>query len=115
MLSGQFNLYMFILGKPGACEKMGKFQCKNGKCISKGYICDSDDDCGDWSDESKTDGAFCGMFLNSFVAGIFSLTCWDRINYIKTNVNSLRVALTKISKKFNILEYILKMVFTYGL
>ena len=75
LLSGQFNLYMFILGKPGTCEKIGAFQCKNGKCISKGYICDSNDDCGDRSDESKTDGAFCGMFLNSFVAGIFSLTC----------------------------------------
>ena len=77
LLSGQFNLYMFILGKPGTCEKIGKFQCKNGKCISKGYICDSDDDCGDRSDESKTDGAFCGMLLNSFVAltGIFCLTC----------------------------------------
>ena len=43
---------MFILGKPGTCEKIGKFQCKNGKCISKEYICDSDDDCGDRSDES---------------------------------------------------------------
>ena len=75
LLSGQFNLYMFILGKSGTCEKIGAFQCKNGKCISKGYICDSNDDCGDRSDESKTDGAFCGMFLNSFVAGIFSLTC----------------------------------------
>ena len=75
LLSGQFNLYMFILGKPGTCEKIGAFQCKNGKCISKSHICDSNDDCGDTSDESKTDGAFCGMFLNSFVAGIFSLTC----------------------------------------
>ena len=75
LLSSQFNLYMFVLGKPGTCEKIGKFQCKNGKCISKEYICDSDDDCGDRSDESQTDGAFCGMFLNSFVTGIFSLPC----------------------------------------
>ena len=63
LLSGQFNLYMFILGKPGTCEKIGAFQCKNGKCISKSHICDSNDDCGDRSDESKTDGAFCGMLL----------------------------------------------------
>ena len=75
LLSGQFNLHIFILGKPGTCEKIRKFQCKNGKCILKEYICDFNDDCGDRSDESKTDGAFCGMFLNSFVAGIFSLTC----------------------------------------
>ena len=68
---------MFILGKPGTCEKIEAFQCKNGKCISKSYICDSNDDCGDRSDESKTDGAFCGMLLNSLVAltGIFCLTC----------------------------------------
>ena len=33
------------------------FQCKNGKCISKYYLCNLRDDCGDNSDES-----FCGMF-----------------------------------------------------
>ena len=115
LLSGQFNLYMFILGKPGTCEKIGKFQCKSGKCISRGYICDSDDDCGDRSDESKTDSVFCGMFLNSSVAGILCLTCYDQINDTKTNVNSLRVALIKISKTFNFLDYVLKIVFTYGL
>ena len=62
---------------PGTCEKIGKFQCNNGKCIWKDLICNSDDDCGDRSDESKMDGAFCGMFLNSFVTltGIFCLTC----------------------------------------
>ena len=117
LLSDQFNLFIFILGKPGTCEKTGRFQCNNGKCIWKHLICDSNDDCGDKSDESKTDGAFCGMLLNFFVAltGIFCLTCYDQIIYIKTNVNSLRVALTKISKKFNFSDYILKMVFTYVL
>ena len=63
LLSGQFNLYMFILGKPGTCEKTGMFQCNNGKCILKHLICNSKDNCGDRSDESKTDGAFCGMLL----------------------------------------------------
>ena len=47
LLSDQFNLYIFILGKPGTCEKTGRFQCNNGKCIWKHLICDSDDDCGD--------------------------------------------------------------------
>ena len=53
------------------------FKCNNGRCISKSYLCDSDDDCGDKSDESKTDGAFCGMLLDYFVSltEIFSLTC----------------------------------------
>ena len=77
LLSHQFNLYICILGKPGTCEKIGKFHCNNGKCISKYLICNSNDDCGDWSDEWKMGGAFCGMLLNSFAAliGIFCLTC----------------------------------------
>ena len=56
----QFSLYLSILGKPGACENFGMFQCNNGKCIYKHRICDFRNDCGDNSDESKTDGAFCG-------------------------------------------------------
>ena len=117
LLSDQFNLYIFFLGKPGTCEKIGRFQCNNGNCIDIQFICNSYDDCGDKSDESNTDGAFCGMLPNSFVAltGIFCLTCQDQMIYIKTNVNSLRVALTKISMKFNFSDYILKMVFTYVL
>ena len=53
------------------------FQCNNGRCIYKDFICDSYDDCGDKSDESKTDGAFCGMLLDYSVSltEIFSLTC----------------------------------------
>ena len=27
------------------------YLCDNGKCILEGYTCDSDNDCGDWSDE----------------------------------------------------------------
>ena len=97
LLSGQFNWSILILGKPGTCEKYGRFQCNNGRCISKYGICDSHDDCGDKSDESKTDGAFCGMLLGYFVSltEIFSLTCQDSLNYMKTKVNSLRVGLKK--------------------
>ena len=53
-------LCVSISGKPGTCEKIGGFQCNNGKCISKTYICNSRNDCGDKSDESMGGGAFCG-------------------------------------------------------
>ena len=77
LLSDQFISFVLILGKPGTCEKYGMFQCNNGKCILKSGICDFYDHCGDNSDESRTDGALCGMLLESSVAltGIFSLTC----------------------------------------
>ena len=54
---------VLISGKPGTCEKIGKFQCKNGKCIYKYQICDSRNNCGDNSDESMKDGAFCGRHI----------------------------------------------------
>ena len=55
-----FSLYVSLLGKGGTCEKYWKFQCNNGKCISREKICNLRNDCGDNSDESKIDGAFCG-------------------------------------------------------
>ena len=54
------SLCFSFAGKPGICEKIKRFQCKNGKCIDKNYICNSRNDCGDNSDESMKDGAFCG-------------------------------------------------------
>ena len=116
LLSGQFNKSILILGRPGTCEKYGLFHCNNGKCIYKDFICDSHDDCGDNSDESKTDGAFCGMLRDYCVSltEIFSLTCYDSLNYMKTKVNSLRVALKKRSKNI-LLSNLFKMVFTYVL
>ena len=77
MLSSQFSSSFLILGKPGTCEKYGQFQCTNGQCILKHFVCDSYYTCGDKSDESKTGGAVCGIFLDFFVSliGILSLPC----------------------------------------
>ena len=60
VLFGMISLCLSISGKPGTCEKIGRFQCNNGKCIAKSFICNSYNDCGDNSDESMKDGAFCG-------------------------------------------------------
>ena len=59
--SGMINLSILFLAKNGTCEKYGMFQCDNGKCVLKTRICNSMDDRGDNSDESKTLGDFCGM------------------------------------------------------
>ena len=64
LLLGIVSVCFLISGKPGTCEKNGEFQCNNGKCINKYYICDLKDHCGDKSDESKSDGAFCGRWTS---------------------------------------------------
>ena len=55
----QFYLHL------GSCD-LSQFRCNNGKCIEKEFICDSNNDCEDNSDESQTDGALCGKLNYSF-------------------------------------------------
>ena len=40
---------------PLGCQP-NEFQCDNNQCVGKAWICDSDDDCGDGSDERNCDG-----------------------------------------------------------
>ena len=77
LFSPYLNSSVLILGNPGVCEKVGKFQCNNGKCITKDLICNSNNDCGDNSDESKLDGAFCGMDASFF--GAFNRNLWSNL------------------------------------
>ena len=67
------SLCVSISGEPGACEKIWQFQCNNGRCISKIAICNSYNDCGDNSDESMKDGAFCGRW--TFKTQLLKITC----------------------------------------
>ena len=63
--------FVLHLGKP-SCLSF-EFQCNNGKCILGRYICNGYDNCGDNSDESKKDGAFCGTLNYLFAVIIFIL------------------------------------------
>ena len=56
MVSVVFNL------DPNPCYGARAFQCKNGKCIYQSDVCNSLNNCGDYSDELSTDSVFCGKF-----------------------------------------------------
>ena len=38
------------------------FRCKNGKCIYASNVCNSLNNCGDYSDELSANSVFCGKF-----------------------------------------------------
>ncbi|XP_063686889.1 G-protein coupled receptor GRL101-like [Bolinopsis microptera] len=50
-LSGKGNLTIAFKGKDGEYDN-SVFPCKNGKCISYDKVCNLQNDCGDYSDES---------------------------------------------------------------
>ena len=85
VLFGMFSLCVSISGKPGTCEKINRFQCTNGKCIYKHLICNSRNDCGDKSDESMKDDAFCGRcVLNRLIERLYTFMSESSALYVTT-------------------------------
>ena len=85
LLFGMISLCVSISGKPGICEKIDQFQCSNGKCINKYKICNSRNDCGDKSDESLKDGAFCGRcVLNCLIDRLCTFMSESSALYVTT-------------------------------
>jgi len=43
-----------------------QFKCHNtGRCIRTSWICDADNDCGDWSDEQNCSEWYFSLFISS--------------------------------------------------
>ena len=47
-----------------------QFTCTNGKCISQSFVCDTDDDCSDKSDESSVVCGELSLFCYGCKAGV---------------------------------------------
>ena len=92
LLFGMISLCVSISGKPGTCERSNRFQCNNGKCIEKYLICNSRNDCGDSSDESMKDGAFCGRcVLNRLIERLCTFMSESYPLYVTTWLNLMAI------------------------
>ena len=67
------------------CEA-SKFNCRNGKCISRMWACDGDDDCGDNSDE---DEKYCSEFDILVELVLLIYRCFESQNSWATNFYSI--------------------------
>ena len=63
----QSNILSHYFYTDESCDD-DEFQCASGKCIIQSYVCDRDNDCGDWSDEVQQ----CELLVYCLIFHIFT-------------------------------------------
>ena len=59
IITKKVGFYIFVYSfeiLAGGCN-IGEFECENKRCIHHNQTCDSNNDCGDWSDETDCRGS----------------------------------------------------------
>lgn len=59
-------MYMYIFVEENPSCKGDEFNCTNGRCIPKQWMCDGDSDCTDGEDERVENG--CGKFIQKLLS-----------------------------------------------
>ena len=82
ILSWTYLLFLFDISdfymlrySAGTC-RIGEFVCNNRKCINYTLTCDSNNDCGDWSDEADCRGTIL-IYIILHVHSTFYLQYFD--------------------------------------
>lgn len=75
------SIPLFYLVDSCDLDPLKNFRCKTGKCIPRRWKCDSDDDCGDKSDEENCDTSGMPNKLHFFVVVFLYLITIPRQNY----------------------------------
>ena len=78
---------------PDSCPE-GTFQCSDGKCISKSWLCDGENDCSDGEDEQNCESCNGTAFL-----------CPDEKEGFPSKLNDLFFVLTSSEKSCEVYPY----------